>query len=94
MDTLIHADVFFFITTIVVLVVGTFLVIALIYIIEILKNFRDISKTFKKGTDKMGESAEAVMNFIINNKLFQMFFGNIKPKAKRKTNKKDEKENK
>lgn len=93
MDTLLHADVFFFVTTIAVILIATVIVIAFIYIIQILKNLRDVSRVFKKGTDKAGESIEAIINLIINNKIFQMFFGKKTPRTKRKTNKKNEEKN-
>jgi hypothetical protein len=43
METLIHADVFFFVTTIAVIVVGATFTIALIYLIKILSDIRKIS---------------------------------------------------
>lgn len=96
MDTLLHADVFFFVTTIAVILVATMIVISLVYFIQILKNLRDVSNAFKKGTDVASESISAFINLIINNSFFKAIFGEVKPKAKRKVNKKkqDEKENK
>ena len=43
-NTLIHADIFFFVTTIVVVLVGLALVIALIYLIQILRRIRDVAR--------------------------------------------------
>jgi len=43
MDTLIHADVFFFVTTIAVVVVGAAFTVALIYLVKILSDIRKIS---------------------------------------------------
>jgi Na+-transporting NADH:ubiquinone oxidoreductase subunit NqrC len=48
MQTLIHADIFFFITTIAVIVVALVAVIVLIYTVFILKDIRDLSRTIKK----------------------------------------------
>jgi hypothetical protein len=48
MQTLIHADVFFFITTIAVVLVTLVAVIVLIYIGIILKDIRELSRTIKK----------------------------------------------
>ena len=92
MDTLLHADVFFFITSVAVILVTTMIVISLIYFIQILKNVRDISQTFKKGTTVASESITAIINLIINNPFFKAIFGKAKtkPKRKKKETKKDE----
>jgi len=44
MDTLIHADIFFFVTTIVVIVLGIFLAVILFYVIRILHSVDILSK--------------------------------------------------
>lgn len=95
MDTLLHADVFFFITSVAVILITTMIIISLIYFVQILKNLRDISSAIKKGTDAVSGSVEAFINLIINNPFFKTFFGDKKPKSKRKTKKnQNEKENK
>ena len=66
------------------------LAICLIYFIQILKNLRDISNAFKKGTDAVSKNVEAFINLIINNQFFQMFFGKKNTRTKRKTSKKNE----
>jgi hypothetical protein len=43
MDTLIHADIFFFVTTIAVVVIAIIFIIALVYLIVILRRIRDIA---------------------------------------------------
>jgi hypothetical protein len=48
MQTLIHADIFFFITTIAVILVTLVSVIVLVYIVIILKDVRELSRTIKK----------------------------------------------
>ena len=48
MDTLVHADIFFFVTTIVVGVVGAVFTIALIYLVKILIDLRDITRQVKE----------------------------------------------
>ena len=55
MQTLIHADIFFFVTTIavVIIAVGTF--IALAYVIKILRNVSDVSK-------KVRDESEEIVN--------------------------------
>lgn len=44
MDTLVHADIFFFVTTIAVVVVGAVFTAALIYLIQILSDIKKITE--------------------------------------------------
>ena len=44
MESLIHADIFFFITTIVTIVIGVLLAVILVYIAKILIDIREISR--------------------------------------------------
>jgi uncharacterized protein YoxC len=48
MNALIHADVFFFVTTIAVVVVAAAFTVALVYFIGVLRNVRDVSKAVKE----------------------------------------------
>lgn len=60
MNTLIHADIFFFITAIaVVLATGAFL-IASWYVIQILRDVREISTKAKNAADKLEVDFEAL----------------------------------
>jgi hypothetical protein len=81
MDTLIHADIFFFITSIAVVVLTILLVIAFIYFIQILVNFRDISKTLKSGVNNASEKVEEMLENLAENPVFRFIFGS---KTKRK----------
>ncbi len=56
MDTLIHADIFFFVTTIVVIFIGILLVIILAYIATIVADIKKISALVRK------ESAEIALD--------------------------------
>ncbi|MEK7641843.1 MAG: hypothetical protein AAB365_02505 [Patescibacteria group bacterium] len=58
MQTLIHADIFFFVTTIVVILFGIGAVIALVYIIKILALLKDIATTVKTGSGLIAEDIE------------------------------------
>jgi hypothetical protein len=51
MSELVHADIFFFVTTIVVVAVGITLTVALIYIIGILRDVQEIIRTAKAATE-------------------------------------------
>lgn len=48
MTTLIHADIFFFVTTIVVFFVGIAATVALVYLVFILKDIKELSKNIQE----------------------------------------------
>lgn len=50
MDTLIHADIFFFITTIAVVVIALLLIIALVYVIKLLSEIKGIAEQVREET--------------------------------------------
>lgn len=58
MDILIHADIFFFITTIFVVIVGTGFAVVIAYIVPILRNIGKISKIAKEETEKLAKDIE------------------------------------
>jgi uncharacterized membrane protein len=53
MDTLIHADIFFFVSTIALIVLSIGALIALIYIIRILRNVTHVSDKVKEESDEI-----------------------------------------
>ena len=55
MKELIHADVFFFVTTIVVVVLGAIVATLLVYAVSILADLKHISKKIKQGSDDVIE---------------------------------------
>jgi len=71
MQTLIHADIFFFVTTIAVVIFMVISIIASYYFISMLKNLRDISAKLKHGVDMVEEGIE-------ESSLFRFFFGSKK----------------
>lgn len=60
MDTLIHADIFFFITSIFVVFLLIGFGITLVYIIPILRNIRHLSELARKKGDKLSEDLEGL----------------------------------
>ncbi len=48
MNTLIHADIFFFVTTIAVVVVGAALTVLMVYLVKVFRNMRDITDAIKE----------------------------------------------
>ena len=88
MQELIHADIFFFVTTIVVGVLGIFLIIAGVYGVLILNDLKYISKKLKKGSDEIMEDFEALRSEIKEKgsalkhakSFFRIFFGGRRSK--------------
>ena len=60
MQTLIHADIFFFVTTITVIVVGIAIIVALIFVILILRNLYKLSATVKNEADLIADDIDAM----------------------------------
>jgi len=55
MDTLIHADIFFFITSIAVIFVTAILVTILVYIAVILNDLKHISRKIREGSENLAD---------------------------------------
>lgn len=89
MENLIHADIFFFITSVAVVVLTILVIIALIYFIKILKNVKDISETVRDGVDSASSHVEELLNKLMDNPIFRFMFG--KNREKKKTRKKADK---
>ena len=62
MESLIHADIFFFITTIITIVLGILFSIVLVYIIKILIDIREISRIARIETIDMAEDIHSIRN--------------------------------
>lgn len=59
-ESLLKADIFFFVSTIAVVLLTVLLLVGLVYIVSILRTIRQISKTAKTGADTVVEGlAEA-----------------------------------
>ncbi len=55
MDTLIHADIFFVITSVSTVIIAVLIIIAMIFLISILANMRYVSKKLKTESDFLAE---------------------------------------
>jgi len=64
MDQLVKADVFFFITSIAVIVSSIVLIVAFVYVIQILRDVRYITKRVRAETDEILEDVHQARNFI------------------------------
>ena len=80
MQTFIHADIFFFISSIATVIISIGLIIALIFVILILKNLRQLSETVKNEADLLAEDMDDLrakahsFSWIIAFQLFRKFF--------------------
>lgn len=90
MDSFIKADIFFFITTIAVIVISFLLTYAIFEAIRILRDLKKISGRFREEGEKIandiGELRENVKNSPINT---GWLWNLLLPKTKRKTNKRE-----
>jgi hypothetical protein len=86
MESLAKSDIFFFITSISVIVITIVIVIAGYYVIHTLRNVRDISKTLKKTVHTAESEIEQIADRVTESPLFGFVFGK---KKKRKDAKSD-----
>lgn len=80
MDQFLKLDIFFFITSlfVIVLTIGTAFI--LFYIIKILRAFADISETLKSTAHTAEQKIEHISTKVVESSLFHFFF---RPKKKR-----------
>ena len=55
MNDILHANIFFFITSVAVIVLTILIIVALYYIIGILRNARDISEQVRRGGEALAD---------------------------------------
>lgn len=105
METLIHADIFFFVTTILVIVLAILAAILIYYIIKIARSVFSITETVRKESENVAEDISAFRNKIredsegmkgfggLVRKLFMggAFIRQAAKRVKRNTEKKSEK---
>ena len=75
MEHIFQSDIFFFITSIFVIVLTVVLAIGGVYLIKILKNFSDMSKTLKKTVTDTSSELAGMAKDIRTSKLFTFIFG-------------------
>ena len=78
MEELMKADLFFFITTVAVILLTVFVIIALYYIIRIVRNVRDITERVDEGSKALGEDLKELRTKVKSNgftlRLFSALF--------------------
>ncbi|OGN22868.1 MAG: hypothetical protein A2915_01125 [Candidatus Yanofskybacteria bacterium RIFCSPLOWO2_01_FULL_41_34] len=82
MSALIQADIFFFITSIAVVIFTILLSIALYYLIGALKNFKELTKTLRTKLDKAGDEVEELKHKVSQSLVFNLLFAK-KPSTKK-----------
>lgn len=74
MDTFMKADIFFFVTTISVVLITIFLLIIFFHLTKFLSTCNRIAKNVETKANEIGEEAEEFLNDVRNSFLFRLFF--------------------
>lgn len=80
MESILKSDIFFFITSISIVVITLILLVAGVYFIKILINFHKISITLKKHTEDIDSELRDMGNHVRQSPLFTFIFGKDKSK--------------
>jgi hypothetical protein len=83
MESILKSDIFFFITSISVVIITLVLLIAGFYFIKILRNFYKISNLLKNYAEDADGQLREVGEHIRNSRLFTFFFGKEKVKKEK-----------
>lgn len=88
METFLKADIFFFITSIFVVVSTAVLLVAGIYLIKIIVNFYKISSMLRRATEEAEADLEEIGEHVRESPLFRFIFGKKKTKETKSVHKK------
>ena len=83
MESILRSDMFFFITSISVIIITVFLLVALFYFIKMLRNFYKISSILKNYTENTETELKEMGSHIRQSPIFTFIFG--KEKIKRES---------
>ncbi len=78
MESIIHADIFFFISSIFFILLSILIVMVIFYLRETLQNFRDISRMLKSGVKNAGEHVGEVFEDVEDSAVYKFIFGKKK----------------
>lgn len=84
MEDIVKADIFFFITSISVVLVTLFLLVVLFRFIGILNDFKSISGKLKQGVDTASDSIAELVDSVNESSFFRFIFGKKKSTRKKK----------
>lgn len=96
-DIVLQTNIFFYITSVAVVLVTALVIVALFYIVSILRNVKDVSDTVKKGSDVLSEDLLVLHDNVKKEgskvrQIVDYFLQLITPKRRKKSSKKkDEK---
>lgn len=82
MEPVLKSEIFFFISSVAVILFTVVFIIFGFYLIKIMRNFSHISDKLKKGVDNASASLEEVGENIKESKLFSFIFGSQKKNKK------------
>lgn len=80
MESILKSDIFFFITSISVVVLTLVLLVVLFYFIKIMRNFYKISNILKNYAEDADEELREIGEHVRNSRLFTFFFGKERSK--------------
>jgi Na+/H+-translocating membrane pyrophosphatase len=83
MESIAKSDIFFFITSISVVIITVIGIIAGYYIIQTLRNVRDISKKIKQTVDDAESTLGHAVEHITESRLFGFIFGKKKKRKEK-----------
>jgi len=81
MDTLIQANIFFFITSISVIAISFFVVLLVIKIKKLVSSLNDLVDKLKNTSDYVGDEAKEIMEDIKQSPVFRFLFPRRKKRA-------------
>jgi uncharacterized protein YoxC len=83
MESILKSEIFFFISSISVVLITVIFIIIGFYLIKIMRNFSHISEVLRNTVDGAASSLEEVGNDIKESTLFKFFFGSKRKKSKK-----------
>jgi len=84
MENLLHSEIFFFITTIFVVVLITVLIIGGVYLIKVLRNFSTMSRILKDGVMDAENELREMGTHVSDSPVFKFIFGSRRKKPQTK----------
>ena len=84
METLIKADIFFFVTTLCVVAVSVFIIILLVRLNRFMQALRNLADKLKEKAEDVGEEAEELIERMQDSLIFRLLFGGPKKSKKKK----------
>ena len=83
METILKSEIFFFITSISVIIITVIFIIAGFYLIKIMRNLSNISDTLKRAVDNAESNIEEIGERVKESRVFNFIFGKKKAKKEK-----------